>query len=52
MRKSTIVAVLAAAFIAPAIHAADVTEADYQKAMKEVLGECRPRARPSVRPAT
>ena len=38
MRKSTIIAVLAAAFIAPSLHAADVTEADYQKAMKEVLG--------------
>ena len=38
MRKSTIIAVLAAAFIAPALHAADVTEADYQKAMKDVLG--------------
>jgi cytochrome c556 len=37
MRKSTIVAVLAAALIAPAGFAADVTEADYQKAMKEVL---------------
>ena len=37
MRKSTIAAVLAAAFIAPSLHAADVTEADYQKAMKEVL---------------
>jgi cytochrome c556 len=29
--------VLAAAFIAPAVHAADVTEADYQKAMKDTL---------------
>src|SRR4029079_8863639 len=38
MRKSTIIAVLAAAFIEPALHAADVTEADYQKAMKDVLG--------------
>jgi len=38
MRKSTIIAVLAAAFIAPSLHAADVTEADYQKAMKEALG--------------
>jgi cytochrome c556 len=37
MRKSTIIAVLAAAFIAPSLHAADVTEADYQKAMKDVL---------------
>ncbi len=37
MRKLTIIAVLAAAFIAPAVHAADVTEADYQKAMKDVL---------------
>ena len=35
MRKSTIIAVLAAALITPAVHAADVTEADYQKAMKE-----------------
>ena len=37
MRKSTIIAVLAAAFIAPAVHAADITEADYQKAMKDTL---------------
>lgn len=37
MRK-TIIAALAAAFIAPAAFAADVTEADYQKAMKDVLG--------------
>ncbi len=37
MRKSTIIAVLAAAFIAPSLYAADVTEADYQKAMKDVL---------------
>ena len=37
MRKSTIIAVLAAAFIAPTLHAADVTEAEYQKAMKDVL---------------
>lgn len=37
MRKFTIIAVMAAAFIAPAVHAADVTEADYQKAMKDVL---------------
>jgi cytochrome c556 len=37
MRK-TIIAVLAAAFISPALYAADVTEADYQKAMKDVLG--------------
>lgn len=37
MRKLTIVAVLAAALITPAVHAADVTEADYQKAMKETL---------------
>ncbi len=36
MKKPTIIAVLAAAFIAPAIHAADVTEADFQKAMKAV----------------
>jgi len=36
MRKSTIIAVLAAAFIAPSLHAADVTEADFQKAMKKV----------------
>ena len=36
MRKHTIIAVLAAAFIAPAVHAADVTEADFQKAMKDV----------------
>lgn len=38
MRKSTIIAVLAAAFIAPSLQAADVSEADYQKAMKDVLG--------------
>ena len=37
MRKLTIVAVLAAAFITPAVNAADVTEADYQKAMKDTL---------------
>jgi cytochrome c556 len=37
MSKSTIIAVLAAAFIAPAAHAADVTEADYQKAMQDTL---------------
>ena len=37
MRK-TIIAALAATFIAPAVFAADVTEADYQKAMKDVLG--------------
>ena len=37
MRKSTIIAVATAALIAPAGFAADVTEADYQKAMKEVL---------------
>lgn len=37
MRKSTIIAVLAAALITPAVNAADVTEADYQKAMKETL---------------
>ena len=37
MRKSTIIAALAVAFIAPGLHAADVTEADYQKAMKDVL---------------
>ncbi len=37
MRKSTIVAVLSVALIAPAGFAADVTEADYQKAMKDVL---------------
>lgn len=36
MRKLTIIAVLAAALIAPAVRAADVTEADYQKAMKDV----------------
>ena len=38
MRKSTIIAVIAAAFIAPAARAADVSEADYQKAMKDILG--------------
>ncbi len=37
MRKLTIVAVIAAALITPAAHAADVTEADYQKAMKDTL---------------
>ena len=37
MRKSTIIAVLAAALIAPVVKAADVTEADYQKAMKDTL---------------
>jgi len=37
MRKSTIVAVLAAALMTPAVRAADVSEADYQKAMKETL---------------
>lgn len=38
MRKFTIIAALAVAFVAPALRAADVTEADYQKAMKDVLG--------------
>lgn len=38
MKKHTIIAVLAAALIAPAVHAADVTEADFQKAMKAVQG--------------
>jgi cytochrome c556 len=36
MRKPTIIAVLLAALITPAVKAADVTEADYQKAMKDV----------------
>ena len=38
MRKFTIIAALAVAFVAPALRAADVTEADYQNAMKDVLG--------------
>ena len=37
MKKHTIIAVLAAALLAPAVRAADVTEADYEKAMKDVL---------------
>jgi cytochrome c556 len=37
MRKSTIIAVLTAALITPVVNAADVTEADYQKAMKDTL---------------
>lgn len=37
MRKYTIIAALTAAFLAPSLRAADVTEADYQKAMKDVL---------------
>jgi cytochrome c556 len=37
MRKSTIIAVVVAALMAPAVKAADVTEADYQKAMKDTL---------------
>ncbi|MBK5255549.1 MAG: cytochrome c [Vicinamibacteria bacterium] len=37
MRKSTIIAVLAAALVTPTVRAADVTEADYQKAMKDTL---------------
>ncbi len=36
MRKSTIVAVLVAALAAPDIHAANVTEANLEKAMKDV----------------
>lgn len=36
MKKHTIIAVLAAALMAPAVKAADVTEADLQKAMKDV----------------
>ncbi|MEO8361829.1 MAG: hypothetical protein ABI672_17470 [Vicinamibacteria bacterium] len=36
MRKSTIVAVLALALMTPSVRAADVTEADFQKAMKDV----------------
>lgn len=36
MRKSTIIAALAVAFMAPAVHAADVNEADFEKAMKDV----------------
>jgi len=38
MKKFTVVAVLTAALVSPAARAADVTEADFQKAMKEVLG--------------
>ncbi len=37
MRKFTIVALLVAALTTPAARAADVTEADYQKAMKDTL---------------
>jgi cytochrome c556 len=37
MRKHTIVAVMVAALFAPAVRAAEVTEADYQKAMKDTL---------------
>ena len=37
MRKHTIIAVLVAALFPPAVKAADVTEADYQKAMKDTL---------------
>ena len=36
MRKSTIIAVLTAALLTPIVNAADVTEADLQKAMKDV----------------
>jgi cytochrome c556 len=36
MKKSTIIAVLLAALSTPSVKAADVTEADYQKAMKDV----------------
>jgi len=37
MRKLSVVAVLAAALITPAVQAADVTEADYKKAMEATL---------------
>jgi cytochrome c556 len=37
MRKFTIIPVLALALITPAVKAADVSEADYQKAMKDTL---------------
>lgn len=36
MKKHTIIAVLAAALMAPTVKAADVTEADFEKAMKDV----------------
>lgn len=36
MKKHTLIAVIAAALLAPAVKAADVTEADLQKAMKDV----------------
>lgn len=36
MRKKIFIGVLAAALAAPAVYAADVTEADFQKAMKEI----------------
>jgi cytochrome c556 len=36
MKKHTVIAVLVAALTAPAVRAADVTEADFQKAMKDV----------------
>lgn len=37
MRKLSIIAVLAAALITPIVHAKDVTEADYKKAMEDTL---------------
>jgi cytochrome c556 len=37
MRKSTIIAVLLAALVTPTVKAADVTEADFEKGMKDVL---------------
>ena len=37
MRKSTIIALLFVVLTTPAVKAADVTEADYQKAMKDTL---------------
>ena len=38
MRTSTIIAVLAASLITPSVKAAEITEADFQKAMKNVQG--------------